>query len=220
MKVIFAEARSKERLSEEIIKELAFKLPKRVSILASVQYLHQAKELEKYLKSKGKITLKAKNALSCYQNQILGCDISGAVKIKDKIDAFLILGSKFHSILTALKTEKPVFYYSDGKIEKITDKEISQIKIKQKTALIKFYSLDKIGILVSTKPGQEKLKLAEKIRQKLEKMNKQGIIFITNNIDLSEFENFQIPLYINTACPTIIYDSNKIINYSDIPELN
>lgn len=224
MKLIFAETKSKEKLSKEIIDEIAKAIPKKIAIFSSIQYIEQAKQLENELKSKGKIIIKekekkTKNSLSKYPNQILGCDISKIMKIKNKTQAFLILGSKFHSFLAAIKSGKETFFYSEGKLEKISKEEINSIKAKQKTALIKFYSSDKVGILVSIKPGQENLKLAEKINEKLKKLNKQGIIFITDNINLNEFENFPIDIYVNTACPTLIFDSNKIINFNEIPEL-
>ena len=205
-----------------MINEIAKAMPKKIAIFASIQYIEQAKQLENELKDKGKTIIKerSKDSLSAYPNQILGCDISSVEKIKNKIDAFLILGSRFHSLLTAIKTGKSVFFYSEGKLEKIAKEETERIKARTKTALIKFYSSDKIGILVSLKPGQEKLALAEKIKEKLKKLNKQGIIFLTDNINLNEFENFPVDVYINTACPTIIFDSNKIINFNDVGELN
>ena len=55
---------------------------------------------------------------------------------------------------------------NEGQIENL-EQEIEQLKIKRKTALMKFLNADKIGILVSTKPGQENMKQAQKIKEKL-----------------------------------------------------
>jgi len=219
MKIIFAEARSREKISKETISKISFALPKRIGLFSSVQYLGQLKNIEKELKDKGHKIIIGKGSLSCYPGQILGCDISSVKKIKDEVDAFLIIGSRFHAIFTALKTSKPVFFYSEGKTEKISDIEIKKIKAAIKTAKIKLYSNNVIGILVSIKPGQEKLKLAEKIKEKLETLGKKGVIFLADNISISEFENFPINIYINTSCPTLMFDSNKIIDLSEIPEL-
>jgi 2-(3-amino-3-carboxypropyl)histidine synthase len=71
---------------------------------------------------------------------------------------------------------------------------------------LKFLNAEKIGILVSTKPGQENLKKALSLKLK----NKKSYLFLSNNIDIREFENFGINSWVNTACPRMDFDSGVI----------
>ena len=85
---------------------------------------------------------------------------------------------------------------------------------------MKFLKAETIGILVSTKPGQENLKKAEKLKNKLEKQGKSPYIFITNNIDITQFENFNIQSWVNTACAGLAMDNPDIININEIQDIS
>ena len=65
----------------------------------------------------------------------------------------------------------------------------------------------KIGVIVSTKPGQEKLQLALKLGYP---------VFVCNEVDENELENFQMDYWINTACNRI--EGKNIINLEDLPK--
>ena len=111
-----------------------------------------------------------------------------------------------------------LYVLDNDKIIRISKAEIDRLKAKKRTALIKFLGADNIGILVTTKPGQENLKQAEKLRDKLTKKGKQAYIFISNNIDIAQFENFNIQSWVNTACSGLAMDNVNIINISDLPK--
>ena len=85
------------------------------------------------------------------------------------------------------------------------------LKKKRKASYLNYLNADKIGVLVSLKPGQQKLSIAISLLNKLK--NKKSYIFLCNNINTSEFENFGIDAWINTACPRMDFDNPKIINY-------
>jgi diphthamide biosynthesis enzyme Dph1/Dph2-like protein len=76
----------------------------------------------------------------------------------------------------------------------------------------------KIGIIISTKPGQENIKKSELLKEKISKKypEKQVFFFISNHINLAEFENFSIDFWINSACPGLLNDSRKLSNIDDI----
>lgn len=134
--------------------------------------------------------------------QILGCS-----KLK-KANTYLYIGTgKFHP-LRLTKYAKEVYILNPE-----TEQFYKLRKKPEKTKLAKFYSANNYGILVSTKPGQYKLNQAIKIKNKLKK---PAYIFLTDNINTLEFENFpQINCWINTACPRI--EHKKIINLEDLP---
>ena len=82
--------------------------------------------------------------------------------------------------------------------------------MKRKAQLIKFHSSKEIGIIVSTKPGQNKLEEAKKLKNKFPDKNFYFILF--DNIDYNQLENFNfIEAWVNTACPRIEEDV-KVLN--------
>jgi len=191
-----------KNLNITLSKQEIAKLPKTLFLAYSIQYKTLAKSIKQQLQSN-------KIKIQKFQ-QVLGC-----TKINTKLPILLISTGKFHAQNLFLQT--PILYtLENNKIIKISNKEILRLKAKKKTALIKFLKADKIGILVSTKPGQENLNKAIKLKQKLEKKHKQSYIFISNNIDTAQFENFNIDSWVNTACPGLAFDNADIINIDEI----
>jgi 2-(3-amino-3-carboxypropyl)histidine synthase len=103
------------------------------------------------------------------------------------------------------------------------DTSIVEQKLKRKQGSIaKFYASDNIGVLVSTKPGQNFLKASLKLKQLYPKKNFYFIV--NNNVDFSQLENFPfIECWINTACPRIgiddVYKFQKpVVNLDDVAQ--
>lgn len=192
-------------------------LPSKIGLISTIQFSHLLPSLKKELEKNGKRVYVYKNP------NILGCNAIAAEKIQDKVDAFLFLSSgEFHVLHTAAKISKPIFQFNP-----IT-KEFSQfdisktkaVKEKQEQLKKKFVLAKNIGILITTKPGQQQMKESLKLKSQLEKMKKNVFMFIANNFDLNQFENFpEISLYVNTACPGLMLDDNRIINLEQVREI-
>jgi 2-(3-amino-3-carboxypropyl)histidine synthase len=214
MKSLFIEAKRKfENLSFDFSMISGFR---RMGLLSTVQFLPIVGLVERELNKKHIKTEKSKTLYN--ETQILGCNVTAAEKIKDKVDAFLLLSSgKWHALMVSA-IGKPVFIYNGERIEKIPEEDIRRFNARKKAALMKFLSEDKIGILVSLKPGQYHLKEALELKKKLDKKKKQSIIFIADTFNLSEFENYGMKIFVNTACPGMFFDSSNILNVSEIPE--
>jgi 2-(3-amino-3-carboxypropyl)histidine synthase len=210
---MFIEAKSNANVKKAVEKSIKL-LPKKVGIVATAQHKHKLKEIKEILK---KNKIKAEIG-----GQILGCDASAARKIKNNVDAFLYVGSgRFHPIEVQLETDKKVITANPLTNEaKVLEKsEVERIKKQQKGALLKFLSSKEIGIIVSTKPGQNKLKKALELKKKLK--NKNSYIFITDVINPAEFENFPfIECWVNTACPRFADEKEGVINYEAVEKIN
>ncbi len=205
MKTLFIEAR-KKKFPELNLEELASQLPKEITLAYSIQYKELAEKLKKKLEAKGKKI--------DFAGQVLGCSV---INVKGK--ALLLIGSgRFHAVQLALTTEKPVYILDGNKLSKINEEEIEKLKLKRKSAISKFLSAENIGIIVSVKPGQNKMKEAEKLKKKLEDKGKKIFIFLCDNINLQELENFPCQSWINTACPGLFLDDSRIVNIADIKE--
>ena len=148
MKTLFIHAKSNEAVLPAVEKAVKL-LPKKIGIVTTIQHRHKLKEVKKLLEKKGKKVFTA--------GIVLGCDVSNAKKIEKKVDAFLYIGTgEFHPLGIALETKKPVFAAnpSSKNVSKIKKSDIEKIKKKTKGTYLKFLTAKKIGILVSTKPGQ------------------------------------------------------------------
>ena len=100
MRAMFIEAKSNAGVKKAVEKSIRL-LPKKVGIITTAQHKHKLKEIKEILE---KNKIKAEIG-----GQILGCDASSAVKIKNKVDAFLYVGSgRFHPIEVQLETDKKV----------------------------------------------------------------------------------------------------------------
>ncbi len=216
MKTLFIEARKKINVNNLNL-ELLNALPDRIGLLTTVQYVHLLSFISNYLEKKGKKVFLAKGKLARYKGQILGCDVSAAEKIIKKVNAFLVIGSGSFHYSPVLMLERPLFLFSpeSNRLEKIDKKDIEELKIKRKSALMKFYNAEKVGIIVSTKPGQYNMKSAIELKKNIEKNNKKAFIFICDKIDLKELENFDCDIFVNTACPALFMEP-EILNMQDI----
>jgi len=197
MKTLFIPAKVNSKVNELRIKEISKKLPINIAITYSIQYKEQAREIKSLLGKSHKI-----NSFT----QVLGCSRPDFPK---STQAILLIGNgRFHAISLAFESKLPVYILEDNQLTKISKKEIEMLEKKQKASYVKFLHADKVGILISTKPGQQRLKQAIDIKKKLKK---QSYLFICNNINTQEFENFGLNSWVNTACPRMDMNSNSII---------
>ena len=200
------------------------KLPNKLGIVTTTQFLNKIDEIQNYLEKNGKEVFidKEKQRNS---GQLLGCDVGAATKIQDNVDAFLYIGSgEFHPLGVAMNTKKEVFTFNpvSGVFSKLNNDEIEKYKKTKKVNYVRFLSAENIGIMVTIKPGQYSYKKALEIKEKLEEKGKKCFIFVFDTLDANEMGNFPfIDFWINTACPRIADDKDKknVIDMSEL-ELN
>jgi len=204
MKVLYIESKLKGTEFELDSKEIK-KLPKKLFLAYSIQYQDLAKSVKEQLVSNN-ITV------SKFQ-QVLGCS-----KVNTKLPLLLVGSGRFHAI--NLYLQAPAVYLLEGKkIVRISKEEVERVRVMKKVGLMKFLNADKVGILVSTKPGQENLKGAIELKKKLEKKDKEAYVFICDDIDVNQFENFDVQSWVNTACSGLANDDSQVININDLPKL-
>lgn len=176
---------------------------KKIAILYSNQYEDVAKKIANLMK----------NQVVFYM-QILGCSNP---KILKEIEAILVIGQgKFHTVSIAYETNIPTYVLENNSLWKVSEKDIEKMQKKEKGMLLKYLNSEKIGILVTSKPGQKRIKKAIEFQMNLK--NKKSYLFISNNINIEEFENFGIDCWVNTACPRMDLTEGQIINLDKIPK--
>jgi diphthamide biosynthesis enzyme Dph1/Dph2-like protein len=201
VKLLYIDSRLKGQ-SSKLDKEELKKLPKEIFLAYSLQYKEVAESIKEQLD--------VSNINVTGFQQVLGCS-----KVSTKSPILLIGSGRFHAKNLYLQAPS-VYLMTENKIEKIPQEEVDRLHAKRKTAMIKFLGAQNIGILVSTKPGQENLGAALKLKEKLTNEGKKANIFVSDLIDIGQFENFHIDSWVNTSCPGLSYDSPMIINLNEL----
>ncbi len=206
MKKLFIPSKAKSNVNIKAVSKLSKELPKNLAITYSIQFEDAAKKIRKVLSKKHNITL---------FSQVLGCS---RPKLSKKTQAILLISSgEFHAVSLALSSNIPVYVLHKNNLKKITKNQVDKLKKSKKASKLKFLHSNKVGIITSTKPGQLRLKKAIKLNKKLSKKSKKdSYIFLSNNININEFQNFSgVDSWINTACPRLDMDSS-IINMNQL----
>lgn len=200
--------------------ELVRLLPAKVALFTSVQFLGSIKSAAKKIEGQGKKVILIRTEHTKHAGQLLGCNIK---EFKEDFDAFLYIGDGlFHPKALMLKNNKPVFVLNpfSKKYFKLEEKDVKDVKKKQRGALLGFMSSKEVGVLISTKPGQYNIRKAYELEERFPEKNFYYLVF--NTLNYSELENFPfIECFVNTACPRISYDEaykfrKPVINVDDI----
>lgn len=214
------------RLSSDAINYLKNNKINSVALFASVQFLN-FENVIRQLNSLGINVSVLKTKRGERVGQVLGCNIYRDNFEEDLVktaDCVIYIGDgKFHPSALLFARAKSVLIYNpiSDSFKVFVGRDIKKQMNKIKINLKKFISAKSIGILVSLKPGQQQLILAEKLKLVLEKHNKMVFIFIDNNFNLLDLENFNfIECWVNSACPRIGTDdilsiSKPLINIRD-----
>lgn len=219
MKIMMVEGRYKGKINLSNLDSNA--IPQRIGLATTVQFLDFVDEIKQFLESSGKNIFIDKMRQK-YEGQLLGCDVGGADKIKDDVDAFLYIGTGvFHPLGIALNIDKDVFCYDpiNAVFSKIDKTQVERYNKKRKGAYMKFLESTEIGILVSLKPGQNNFRKAVELKRQLN--DKNCYIFAFDTLDFGQIENFPfVQCWVNTACNRILDDYDKfpkpLVDLSDI----
>lgn len=163
-----------------------------MGVFTSVQFLDRIQEF-------------AKDVKGIPAGQILGCKTEAVDRIASKVASFLYIGSgRFHPIGAAISTGKPVFCFdpSTKAFSRIEDAEIEVQKNRQRGAVMNFLNSTCVGVLVSTKPGQNKMDQALAFKRACK--DKEVTIFAFDTLDRDYLDNFTfIKSWVNTSCPRL-----------------
>lgn len=183
-------------------------IPKLKGVVGLVTTIQHAKELQKV---KGVLEGKGLKAVigrgSCEDGQILGCEWGAATGVE--ADMYLYLGSgKFHPVGVAIATGKPVVAADPltGDIRGV-EEEVRRFWARRAIAIDRAMRAKSFGILVSTKPGQERRALARKLKKKLERAGKEAFLLIGNELSPPNLLGLKVDCLVNTACPRLLDDS-------------
>jgi len=223
MKVVHIEARLNGIIT--LPDSFISKLPKIIALFTPIQLLHSQNSLVQQIEDSGRKVLLFKTGHTRHKGQILGCNVQPFSEYADeKFDAFVYVGDGlFHPKALIWKNDdKKVYIYNPFRDEdlvldkKIIDKE----KKRHIAALSRFQLANRVGVLITTKPGQFFLKKALELRK--EYPDKEFFYVMDNTINFEALEDFPfVEIWVNTACPRIGYDdvpkiSKPVVNLEDV----
>lgn len=223
MKVIHIQARLKAEF--KLPKELIDILPKRVAVFTTIQLMNSMNNITTQLEESGKVPVLFKTGHTRNKGQILGCNVQNFQKYADEdFDCFLYFGDGlFHPRALAWKNEDKLVYCYNPFNEKwftIEGKDIEKTRKQYNAALSLFYAAKRVGVLVSTKPGQFFLKKAMDLKE--EYPDKIFYYLLDNSINFSGLDDFPfVDVWVNTACPRIPFEdqvniSKPVVNMEDV----
>ena len=191
---------------EKVLPKLKFK---RLGLATTVQHVESLPKIAKILRLSGIEPLVGKpGSRARYPGQILGCDWGSVKSISDKVDGFLFIGTgKFHPLGISLATGKQVMTVNPivGNCEILTF-NLGDF-LKQRRAMISRATAgERLGILVSSKPGQARLKLAARLAAELRRAGLTAHILVLDEISQEKLDDFKLDAFVCAACPRIPID--------------
>ncbi|PKL63879.1 MAG: diphthamide biosynthesis enzyme Dph2 [Methanomicrobiales archaeon HGW-Methanomicrobiales-3] len=182
-------------------KALPFLEKKTVGLVTTVQHVHLIPAMELFLKRRGiDVRVADGSGRTPLRGQVLGCCFSTA---RDTgADEILFVGTGvFHPIGIALSTKKRVIALDPlaGDVQEVNGDTL----MRRRFAVIeKAREAKSIGIIVSTKSGQNRMSLATRLAA----LSPHAVIVTMQEVSTDELLNLGFAAYVNTACPRLAYD--------------
>ncbi|MHC1601187.1 MAG: diphthamide biosynthesis enzyme Dph2 [Candidatus Nezhaarchaeales archaeon] len=213
--VYFVEAFSKVESLRALEKALdllrSIESIRKIGLTASIQHIHDLLLAQQLLEKEGYQAFVGKGSNRVkYPGQVLGCDYTAAIAVKDKVDVFLhIGGGLFHAIGLGIASQKPVILCDPYRCEaKELTREVSKIRA------IRMYNVIRVtdearhyGIVVGCKWRQRHYYSALKIKRLLEEKGKRATLIYLREVTPEALDNITEPeAFIITACPRIPID--------------
>lgn len=183
----------------------------RIGLATTVQHIHQIEAVHQMLLAKGvNGVIGSGVGKTPLDGQILGCSYGTVIAVKDDVDAYLYIGGgRFHPTGIVMSTGKPVVLANpyNGSVSQISEEDLMEVA-KRRMAAVTYAKNSKVfGFLVSSKPGQNKLQLAEEYTKKLDGLGKTSVILFMDEVRPEHVNNYTEPeVLVNTACPRIAID--------------
>jgi len=210
--IIFINALSTHDITKVVEKSIQSLKGKKIGVVTTAQHLHMIGTAIDILRKHNLEPIISHGDKRIYEKgQIIGCNFSAGTKIANKVDSFLFIGSgNFHPVGLLLTTKKPVIavdpYTNTVKTQELDDLKDAILK-QRYGAMARSKDAKIFGILVGTKKGQQRIKLACKIKDFLDSKQKKSYIITLNSFSPLYLQSFMdIDCFVSTACPRIAID--------------
>ncbi len=202
--VVFIEARSNVDVIPAVKAALPLLKTSRIGVVTTVQHIHKLEEVTKFLKENGKEAIIGKgDSRLGYPGQVIGCNFTAA---RVDCEEFLYIGSGFfHPLGVAIATEKSVVA-ADPDLNQAVEVLPERFLRKRSGYIASSMSAKVFGVIVSTKSGQNRMKLAERLVDSARKHEREAFIIMMDLVTPEQLLAFKVNACVNTACPRITID--------------
>lgn len=206
--VLFVEV----HLHYELGEVLSLALPRlkgRIGLVTTAQHVHQLEEARLWLEGKGKKVLIGRGDRRIrHPGQVLGCNVSAAKGVAAEVEQFVFLGSgDFHPLTVSLETGKEVIAI-DPAMREVRDLAALREKVlrQRHAAILLARSGQSFVVLVSSKIGQRRVELAERLVGQLRERGKKAAIVVVDNVTPEQLLAYPADIFVSTACPRLAID--------------
>ena len=208
---IFVEAFANIDIKENLKQCLdALKDYSRIALVTTTQHLHLLNEIKDYLEDNGKEVVLG-SSKSTRKGQVLGCNFSSIKNLDAEI--FLFIGSgNFHPLGINLFSNTPVLALEPYNNElRRMDEYADRILRIRFARITKARTAEKWGIIVSSKEGQYRMKLAKEIKKVLEEHGMEAYIILMDNVNPDALLPYlELDAFVVSACPRIAIDDSQM----------
>jgi 2-(3-amino-3-carboxypropyl)histidine synthase len=145
-----------------------------------------------------------------YAGQVLGCDYTSALSVRDRVEAFIHLGGGlFHALGLGLATRRPVVLCDPYRGEaREVEHEVRKVKAARLHYVVKsMEEARRYCVVVGCKWRQRHLHSAMRVKRRLEERGKSVYLLTLYEVSPQALENFPEPdAFVITACPRIPID--------------
>ena len=208
--ILYVPAYSKAPIAD-VVREAGRQLQgKRVGLLTTAQHATRMNEAVELLREAGcepHIGFGDDRVLN--PGQLLGCNFTAARTVAAEVDVFLYIGSgDFHPIAAAWGLETPVWVADPltGEVKQVDDR-VEALMRQRHAAIARAQQADTFGILVATRVGQERMKLARGLAKLCRRHGKKAYIISLDLFTPDALASFRnLGAWVNTGCPRITTD--------------
>ncbi len=199
--VVYLEGRSTAKLN--ISKDIYGAIDGKIALYSTVQHLDHMKEVSRIMEDRGYSTIIGTGDPRIkYPGQLLGCNFSAGV---EGADAHIYVGTgMFHAIGLSLSLEKEVLILDPITGEFNSTAEIADRMLRKRFAAIEsIKKSEKIGVIVSAKPGQRRIEIAESL---CDSCKGKCTLLEFDEVEPALVDSFGWKGMVNTACPRLALD--------------
>jgi len=172
-----------------------------LALVTTVQHAGQIPAMQEFLQTRGITAIVAEGSgRTPIRGQVLGCSFTAA-KVSG-VDEILFVGTGlFHPTGIAIATGARVIALDPltGTAQEVSGEALMRRRF---AVMERARGARTIGIIVSTKSGQQRMGLA----RHLARLSEDAVIVTMREVTPEELLNLGFPCYVNTACPRLAYD--------------
>jgi 2-(3-amino-3-carboxypropyl)histidine synthase len=172
-----------------------------IGLVTTVQHVNLIPAMVKFLQSRGITGNVAEGGRRTpFRGQVLGCSFAAARA--SGADEILFVGTGlFHPTGIAIATRARVVALDplSGTAQEVHGDTLMRRRF---AVMEKARGARTVGIIVSTKSGQQRTELAER----LARLSNDAVIVTMREVNPDELLNLGFACYVNTACPRLAYD--------------